>query len=161
MRRDRGMICFPGGKQDESDSDDHIKTALRETEEEIGIGASHVRDFGIAGSFQTRNDRGMLHPVIGFMDLDFTSGRNPFKLNVDEVEAVHLVRLENLIKEENWRYTRWRTGLALPVYRDEVFNDKDVPRIWGLTAMIIYWVMHGLLPNDFKFSYDILKFPQR
>lgn len=160
MRRDTGMICFPGGMQDESDSDDHVRTALRETEEEIGVDASRVRVFGVAGSFQTRNDRGMLHPVIGFMDLDFSSGRNPFKLNVDEVEKVHLVPLENLVKTENWRYTRWRMGLALPVYRDEVFNDKDVPRIWGITAMIIYWIMNGLLPYDFKFTFDILKIPQ-
>lgn len=154
------MICFPGGVQDDADSRDHVTTALRETEEEIGVNASQVRVFGTAAPFQTRNDMGMLYPVVGFVDLKFTDGVDPFKLSVDEVEKVHLVPLQNLVREENWRYTRWRGGLALPVYRDEVFNDKDVPRIWGITAMMIHFVMNAILPHEYKFSFDIIKLPK-
>ena len=157
MRRDRGMICFPGGVQDDADSNDHVRTALRETEEEVGVDSSRIRIFGTAAPFPARNGMGMLHPVIGFVDLDFSNGRTPFKLNLEEVENVHLVPLENLVKKENWRYTRWRGKLALPVYRDEVFNDKDVPRIWGITAMMIHFAMNAILPNEYKFSFDIIQ----
>lgn len=158
LRRDPGMICFPGGLQDESDSSDHVATALRETEEEIGLDASRIRVYGLAAPFQTRNDQGMLYPAVGFIDLDFSHGRDPFKLNREEVQAVHLVPLENLVKSENWRYTRFKpSGLALPVYRDTVFNDKQVPRIWGLTGMMIHFVMMATMPHDYRFTFDIIR----
>ncbi|XP_044126671.1 peroxisomal coenzyme A diphosphatase NUDT7 isoform X2 [Bufo gargarizans] len=40
-----GDVCFPGGRQDPSDEDD-IQTALRETQEEIGLCPEQVQIIG-------------------------------------------------------------------------------------------------------------------
>lgn len=161
MRTDRGMIAFPGGLQDESDTGDHVTTALRETHEEIGVDPSKITTYGVLTGFATRNNLGVIHPVLGSIQLDFASSEGPFYLNREEVEAVHLIPLHDLCRVENWRYTRWkRPGtnacIALPVYRDSLLNDNQAPRLWGITAVITHFVMSAILPDQYKFQYEIL-----
>jgi 8-oxo-dGTP pyrophosphatase MutT (NUDIX family) len=160
MRTDRGMISFPGGLQDETDTGDHITTALRETHEEIGVDPSRVIAHGVGAHFATRNNFGVIYPVLGSMNLDWSSNQ-PFYLNKEEVEAVHLIPLKDLCNTSNWRYTRWkRPGashcIALPVYRDSILNDKTAPRLWGITGIITHFVMSAILPNEYKFDFEIL-----
>lgn len=150
----KSQISFPGGQQDPEDSSDPIKTALRETKEEIGIHEDRVTVYGSLNRLPTRNYDGFIYPVVGYVDVDFSSP-DGLKLNKSEVEKVLLVRLKDLCQSDNWRYTRWTHGLALPVYRDKIFNDIQIPRIWGITAIMIHLVMSALLPEKHTFSYDI------
>lgn len=149
-----GQVSFPGGQQDENDNSDPIRTALRETDEEIGLKPEHVRVLGLLNPFPTRGGEGQIVPVIGKLVSPFCEIQ--IKLNEAEVDRVLLIKLRNLIDERNWRYTRWRGGLALPVYRDDVFNDKKVPRVWGITATMMHMVLTALAPRLFKFSYQPL-----
>ena len=43
LRNHPGQIAFPGGRADPEDGDDLSRTALRELEEEVGIGGDRVR----------------------------------------------------------------------------------------------------------------------
>lgn len=45
LRQYSGHVCLPGGKADPIDHDIY-DTALRETEEEIGLGREHIKILG-------------------------------------------------------------------------------------------------------------------
>ena len=54
LKNHPGQIAFPGGKKDKSDSSP-IETALRETQEEVGLNPKKCRDNCISSITQNRN----------------------------------------------------------------------------------------------------------
>ena len=74
----KGQISFPGGRVEESDRDS-VHTALRETEEEVGLSADRVDIIGRLDTYITRTGFEVV-PVVGFV-------RPPFDLILDPVEV--------------------------------------------------------------------------
>ena len=151
-------MSFPGGMQDQEDGGDHVKTALRETQEEIGVESCQIKVYGVGTCFSTQDRRGLIYPVVASVDLDFTG--DPFHLNREEVHDVHLIPLKDLCNFSCWRYTRWKrpgsdNSIALPVYRDIVLNDCNTPRLWGITALITHFVLMAVLPTEYRFQFDL------
>ncbi|XP_054163898.1 uncharacterized protein LOC128961664 [Oppia nitens] len=147
----RGEVCFPGGIEDHIDNNEMIRTAVRETVEELGIEENCIKVFGALNSFPALSGA-LVHPVLGFIDIsdyDFTS-----RINKDEVETVFTVPLKRLIDQRNWKSTHWKAGWITPVFTD---TDKNNPRIWGLTAGILYTVLAALLPKIFIFDTKFLQ----
>ena len=64
LRRHAGEISFPGGRQDPEDAD-LGETALREAEEEIGLGRSDVRLLGELPAVSTFVTGYEIHPFMG------------------------------------------------------------------------------------------------
>ncbi|HPA70849.1 MAG TPA: CoA pyrophosphatase [Spirochaetota bacterium] len=123
----KGEVAFPGGKRDDGDADT-LRTALRETEEEVGIGAGAIR---VLGEFDH------YFSIWGF-HVSTWVGAIPYPceytINRDELDACFEAPL-SLFYEEKY-------------YRSEVFNfeGRDVTvyyyhydgfEIWGLTARIL------------------------
>ena len=124
-----GQISFPGGKVEQEDTSVE-DTALRETEEEIGIARSDVKVLGrltdlfiIASNFNVR-------PVVGYVN------KTPeFVLDPREVDHTIEVKLSDLkddsligSKEMMFKGTY---KIQAPYFD---FNGKHV---WGATAMIL------------------------
>ncbi|XP_006888951.1 PREDICTED: peroxisomal coenzyme A diphosphatase NUDT7 [Elephantulus edwardii] len=87
LRRSPGQVCFPGGKSEAGDVDE-VATALRETQEEIGLLPHQVEI--ICCLVPHIFDKAILTtPVVGFVDQDFEPQPNP-----DEVKDVFLVPLD-------------------------------------------------------------------
>src|SRR5215471_10397070 len=63
MRHHAGEIAFPGGQRDEGDADLR-DTALRELDEELGVGGDRVRVLGAMGRFPTATSRFTLNPYV-------------------------------------------------------------------------------------------------
>lgn len=63
MRHHAREIAFPGGQRDEGDRDLR-DTALRELDEELGIGPDQVRVLGAMGRFPTATSRFTLNPYV-------------------------------------------------------------------------------------------------
>src|ERR1043166_761974 len=61
----KGQISFPGGMNDPSDAD-AVQTALRETEEEIGIMKNEVQVIGTLDDHPVPS-RFIITPVVGFL----------------------------------------------------------------------------------------------
>jgi 8-oxo-dGTP pyrophosphatase MutT (NUDIX family) len=92
MRRHAGEISFPGGRRDDDDAD-LIATALREAQEEIGLGPEEVELCGALPPASTFVTGYRIHPYVGLIpnpaELDLTP-------NPSEVETVLAFSLEGL-----------------------------------------------------------------
>lgn len=132
-----GQIAFPGGKQDAQDADLFV-TALRETEEEVGLARDFVQVLGSLPVYVTGTSF-IISPVVGLVRPGFT-----LTPNADEVADVFEVPLAFLMNPANhrrhafeWEGVR-REWLSMP------YVDSSAERfIWGATA--------GMLRNFYRF----------
>jgi 8-oxo-dGTP pyrophosphatase MutT (NUDIX family) len=123
-----GEICFPGGGFEEGDPTLNF-TALRESEEELGLDAKSVRILGSMTPIYVSASYNIIHPVIGWAD-----ERPIFTPSPDEVERVIEVPLQTLLDPRNvGEYSKIHNGqtFTVPCYR---INSEC---IWGATAMIL------------------------
>jgi 8-oxo-dGTP pyrophosphatase MutT (NUDIX family) len=131
-----GQISFPGGRVEESDGSP-IETALRETEEEIGLSRTHIEIVGELPLYRTGTGY-CVTPVIGLV-------KPPFDLQPDvrEVAEVFEVPLAFLMSGANHQrhtvrlpgQTARRTFYSMPY--QHYF-------IWGATAAMIRNLFHLL-----------------
>lgn len=138
LKSHRGQVSFPGGMQDVSDKNLE-ETALRETEEELGIKESDIEVWGSGDVIVTKRETSVT-PVIGRIKGELQL-RN-LKMNAAEVEDVFTVYLEDLCNPQNIGYTQFRGGFtSMPVFMGGKL------RVWGLTAVITYRLLSSLLPQ--------------
>ena len=88
-----GYVAFPGGKRDDTDKDD-IETALRESEEEIGLKPCDVEVIAVFGPGFVRPNT-LVTPVIGVISPDFVPVRNE-----KEVAFVFDLPLKRFLSDE-------------------------------------------------------------
>jgi len=122
-----GQVAFPGGMAESFDRDLEA-TALRESEEEIGLRPDQVDVVGYLPSQAVISGFAVL-PVVGFFDPGFVPVIDP-----GEVGSVFEVPLDYLLDESNLiRIDREKDGIVLPTFEYH-FDDH---RIWGATALMI------------------------
>ncbi len=126
-------VCFAGGKKDHEDAD-AAATALRETQEELGIDSAHISVIGYLP--MVRSKAGLqVQPVVGVL-----SHHTPLHINHAEVETAFWVPLDCFNKRSLRTYKTKFKGqpVVVPafVYQTHV--------VWGLTGRIIANLM-GLL----------------
>jgi 8-oxo-dGTP pyrophosphatase MutT (NUDIX family) len=127
VRDHPGQVAFPGGMAEPEDKD-LLATALRESEEEIGLLSAQVEVVGYLPSQAVISGYAVL-PVVGFYDGDFQASIDPGEVaSVFEVPLDFLRDASNLI-----RVDRDKNGVTLPTYE----YDYDGHRIWGATALMI------------------------
>ncbi|MDO3378030.1 CoA pyrophosphatase [Geoalkalibacter halelectricus] len=127
MPHHRGEISFPGGRRQPEDPD-LLATALRETEEEMGIAAQDVRILGRLDDFFSVHGYHVT-PFVGCFPYPYT-----FRVNVREVAEVITVPLARLRDPAIFHIEDWsHRGRDYPVH----FYQIDHHQIWGLTAAIL------------------------
>jgi 8-oxo-dGTP pyrophosphatase MutT (NUDIX family) len=131
----KGQISFPGGTMDRVDGT-IIETALRETEEEIGLTKKSIEVLGLLHDYCTPSGF-CITPVVGFLP------RMPsFVLNKTEVAEVFEVPLSFFLDPQNERIEqRMRLGTMLNVY----FYNYGSYEIWGATAEMLRIFLHELM----------------
>jgi len=138
-----GQISFPGGRVESSDTD-AIATALRETQEEIGIPASGVDVIGTLPEYLTATGY-KVTPVIGFVKTPLAPVLDPF-----EVSEVFEVPLAFLMDPANHERRVVDTGDAQRTFYAMQYSRPDSgvsPRnyfIWGATAAMVRNLYHFL-----------------
>lgn len=127
LKHHGGQISFPGGKQEDSDPDLFF-TALRETQEEIGILPHEVEIIGQLPRYRTISQYEVL-PFIGFVKSSFQ-----LKLDANEVAETFEVPLSYLLDKNN-HLIHWvnRKNQHYPVY----FIPWQNKNIWGATAAFV------------------------
>ena len=119
-----GQVSFPGGRVDQDDRD-LVHTALRETEEEIGVSAHQVDVAGFLETYETRTGF-LITPVVGLVHPDFE-----LQINAQEVAEVFEVPLDYLLEPGNYetRSLEWQGAMRF-FYAVSYQNHY----IWGATA---------------------------
>jgi 8-oxo-dGTP pyrophosphatase MutT (NUDIX family) len=126
LRRHAGEISFPGGRQDETD-EDLRSTALRESQEEIGLDPAAVELVGALPPVGTFVTSYRVHPFVGLIDEGLELEPNPA-----EVSAVLALRLDALRDGYGMRrLVRRGVPIRTPTY------TVGEHMIWGATARIL------------------------
>ena len=127
-----GQISFPGGRAEASESP--LDTALRETEEEIGLARQHVEPLGELSEYVTVTGY-RVTPVVGLV-------RPPFELAPDDFEVAEIfeVPLAFLLDPANHQ----RNSVVYEgLHRHYYAMPYGQYYIWGATA--------GMLMNFYRF----------
>lgn len=129
-----GQISLPGGRVDEADTSP-VETALRETEEEVGLHRQHIDVLGTLPDYFTGTGF-RVTPVVSLVQPPFDLRADPF-----EVAEIFEVPLAFLLDGANHQ----RRSIDLPGVGRRTFYAMPYDRffIWGATA--------GMLRNLFHF----------
>jgi 8-oxo-dGTP pyrophosphatase MutT (NUDIX family) len=130
----KGQISFPGGSRDEDD-DNLVRTALRESEEEIGLPQDAVQVLGIYDDFETPSGFAIT-PVVAYAHF-----LPPLCHNSIEVAEILEVPVSMFLDKRNERIEKQtRFGTVLDVY----FYRYGAYEIWGATAAILRAFLNAL-----------------
>lgn len=124
-----GQIAFPGGRKEDNDLD-LTDTALRETEEEIGIGRNFVKVIGQLTQLYIPPSNFNVLPIVGY-----TNTLPDFVLDKNEVESTLEIDIKNLIDPKYICHKKVLTRNNLRVSVICYFIQDEI--IWGASAMII------------------------
>ena len=137
-----GQIAFPGGRTE--DGEHPFEAALRETHEEVGIGAEHIHLLGRLPSFNAVSEY-RVTPFIGVFDPQAIITPDP-----GEVEEVFEIPFEFFMNPNNHvkRVVEFE-GVDHTLY-DMPWPNPDNPthHVWGMTAMMMYRLHRRLLTRD-------------
>lgn len=127
LRAHSGQVAFPGGRIDPEDLD-APQAALREAEEEIGLGRENVEVVGRLPDYVTGSGY-RIAPVLSVVRPGFS-----LMLNPDEVDAAFEVPLGFLMNEANHHRQSRRWSGEERFFYEMPFGERY---IWGVTAGII------------------------
>ena len=122
-----GQISFPGGRVEEEDQSP-VHTALRETEEEIGLARKHVEVLGFLPEYRTGTGF-RVTPVVALVTPPFELALDPF-----EVAEAFEVPLAFLLDPDNHKRHSLHYRGALRHFFAMPYGDYF---IWGATAGMI------------------------
>ncbi len=133
-----GQISFPGGRAEAHDAT-IIDTALRETEEEIGLARMHVQVLGTLPDYHTVTGY-RVTPVVGWVDAPVSFKPDPF-----EVAEVFEVPLTFFLDAANHqRHSLMREGVERFYYA----MPYDGHYIWGATAGMLVTLQRVLMRDE-------------
>lgn len=124
-----GQVSFPGGKKEPIDTD-IIATALRETEEEVGIAPSAVQVIGQLTELYAPASNFLVQPVVGVLSV-----LPPLVPDPREVEQILLPDLKLFFQDENVSIKSIAVSAGLAIKAP--YFDVDGHTVWGVTAMIL------------------------
>ncbi len=128
MKSHRGQISFPGGRVENGET--YIETALRETNEEIGVGTEKIEVLNQLSTLFVPPSNAIIHPFVGILKQDCE-----FIINTDEVEEAFWIDLDFFLNQGNMVVEQWQfdgKNVDVPLWR---IHPKQV--LWGATAMIL------------------------
>jgi len=128
LERHSGQVSFPGGIIEAGDKNP-IETAIRETQEEIGIKKSQIDILGEMPPFNSSTGY-FIYPVVGFI-----SDLNGLQKNGVEVDRIFCIPYTWLTEPRNSQLLDYQAkdGTKRKVW---FFEEYEGEKLWGITAKI-------------------------
>ena len=125
----KGQISFPGGGQDPEDEGDLIRTAVRETHEEIGVHPDHIDILGQLDDIKTISSFAVT-PYVGWLS------HYPYEWTFSDDEVAYLleVPVDHLRHPDTYVPDR---RLVNGVHREMPAYQWQDDLIWGATARML------------------------
>ncbi|EGT53654.1 hypothetical protein CAEBREN_11549 [Caenorhabditis brenneri] len=147
-------------------------TALRETNEEIGLKAKDIEIWGHLKSVVRRQADFVVTPIVGYIPDE--EALDKLVVNSDEVQAVFTIPLEELYRTAGLtKFTSKRMKYTLPTFDSTEFKVlRSLPslsnnsfqvhhnaeneylhsnqRVWGLSAVMLHQALTLLNPEEYK-----------
>ena len=124
----RGQMSFPGGGYETQDGTLR-QTALRESQEEIGLQTAHVRILGQLDDLLTSNSNYLVRPFVGTIPY-------PYPFIVDRRETASIVEVPlRFLRQHNPRGEECREFGGREVR--SIFFEYQEHVIWGTTGKIL------------------------
>ena len=128
--RHGGQVSFPGGKYELSDPD--LKsTALRETEEEIGVNANDIEVIAELSQLYIPVSNFQVFPFVGVLPY-----QAKFTPQIEEVRSILEVKLFDLINPSTRKITNLQVNKQITLNQVPYF-DLENKVVWGATAMML------------------------
>jgi len=142
-----GQVAFPGGRADPDDGD-LVGTALRETEEELGLSPAAVQILGCLDDTWVPVSNHVVRPVVGLLG----SACRP-RILTRETEEILRYALDSLARSQTTvqldaRYLHGMEQQAANTRRQPVKSwEYPMPGalVWGMTARILHNLLEILL----------------
>tara|TARA_Y100000739_G_scaffold5915_1_gene5311 strand:- start:1984 stop:2631 length:648 start_codon:yes stop_codon:yes gene_type:complete len=128
LKSHAGQISLPGGKSESIDAD-AVATALRESEEEIGLASSEVKVIGRLGTLALPSGY-LVTPIVGSINQGIK-----FVRQAEEVAAIFQVPLNLVLDVQSYKKSKVDFRGKKRTILELQFQDY---RIWGATAAILY-----------------------
>ena len=123
------QIAFPGGKKEKSDAS-FMETALRETQEEIGISENQITVIRPFSQVYIPPSNFLVHPFMGYSCEELLFNPDP-----NEVAGLIEMPFDHFLDDNNMELqkmaTSYSVSIDVPVY---VIKEH---RVWGATAMMM------------------------
>jgi 8-oxo-dGTP pyrophosphatase MutT (NUDIX family) len=133
-----GEYSFPGGRPEEADGGDPLKTALREAHEEVGIAAELIDVLGELPLTSTHVTGYAISPFVGLINAP-----PAWVAQVSEVAEVAEPRLVDLVASRQVHEFKRPGGIAVQMPVFPLAADRAV---WGATARILDELLTRLAP---------------
>ena len=127
LKNHPGQIAFPGGKKEKFDSSP-IETALRETEEEVGLSQHLVEIIASLPTHKTATGF-IIKPYIGIISQPFEE-----TLRCGEVDEIFTVPFDHILNKENFSIQTRKWNGSQRQYYAVPYGPYYV---WGATARIL------------------------
>ena len=128
LKSHAGQISLPGGTKEDHDKD-AVATALRESEEEIGLLPQHVEIIGQLGDLALPSGF-YVTPIVGIIESNLSLTPSPV-----EVADIFQVPLELILNVTAYTQSTMNFNHRAHVILELKFEDY---RIWGATAAILH-----------------------
>lgn len=121
-----GQIAFPGGARESEE--DPAATALRESQEEVGLDPTAV---DLLGSLPQRisSSKFLVHALVGRVDAHARLEPDP-----GEVASIFTVPVRELATSSNWQERAYRRGDGWTLKTPHYQHEQHL--IWGLTGRL-------------------------
>jgi 8-oxo-dGTP pyrophosphatase MutT (NUDIX family) len=129
-----GQISFPGGGVEPADRD-RADTALRETEEEIGLSRDRIEILGAMPDYEL-NSGYLVTPVVGWIEPPYQVNPDPY-----EVQDVFEIPLRHFLDHRSFQRRRYEYDGMVRRYLAAPYEGRYV---WGATAGMLYFLFQLL-----------------